>query len=187
MAATRPALMTVDDLLELPDDDQRRVELLRGECLEMPPAGFEHSHIGGWILFHINRYLLEHPIGAAAGEGAGFIIQRDPDTLLSPDVAFVSNERLPPPEERTGYLHAVPDLVVEVVSPSDRYSNITDKVLLYLEHGARLVWVIHPSQRAATVYNAASPDTAHILRGDDMLDGGDVLPGFQIPLSALFR
>jgi Uma2 family endonuclease len=187
MAGTRPALMTVDDLLELPDDDQRRVELLRGECLEMPPAGFEHSDIAAECLMAMRGFVREHGLGCVVGEGAGFIIQRDPDTLLSPGVAFVSNERLPPPEERTGYLHAVPDLVVEVVSPSDRHSTITDKVLLYLEHGARLVWVIHPSQRAATVYNAASPDTAHILRGDDMLDGGDVLPGFQIPLSALFR
>lgn len=182
MATTR--LMTVEDLANL-DDTPGRYDLIRGELIRMSPAGFRHGVLGMRIARKIADFVDEHALGEVPLSETGFILARNPDVMLAPDVAFVRSDRLPPIDEQTGFLELAPDLVVEVVSPSDLSRNVHAKVMEYLRCGVQLVWVVEPESCDVTVY---LPDrTSRILTGDDVLEGGTVLPGFQLPLSDVFR
>lgn len=176
--------MTAEELLTMPDDGQRH-ELVKGRLVSMSPAGNEHSTVGSIVAHYLWTYVLEHDLGIVTGADGGFIIERDPDTVYAPDAAFVRAERLPPKDERRGYLELVPDLVVEVFSPSDRAREVAIKVRRYLEAGAQLVWVVFPATRTVEVHR---PDGSRTTVGaDDELDGEDVLPGFLLPIAKLFR
>ena len=170
--------VTADELLRIPDDGWR-YELLRGRLLRDPPAGAEHSWLGVTLGASLRDFVHAANLGFVFGADCGFKIATDPDTVRAPDVAFVAAARLPagPPP---GYVPFAPDLAVEIVSPSDRMSDITRKVIDYLDAGTRLVWVIDPSTRTAAVHRGRGD--VLMLREDDMLVGGDVLPGFRLPL-----
>ncbi len=180
MATT--ALLTAADLMEMPDRDVRH-ELIRGELTDMNPTGFQHLEIGGLLNRRMGTFAEQHDLGVVGGE-AGFILTRDPDTVLAPDIIFVRADRLPPKDERLGFLELAPDLVVEILSPSDRAIEVNEKVVVYLEAGVRLVWIIDPRRRSVTAY--AADRTARVLVEGDDLDVGDVLPGFRLPLTELF-
>jgi Uma2 family endonuclease len=182
MATTR--LMTIEDLVALGDEPGRN-DLIRGELIRMSPAGARHGEIALNIGAYLWAYVREHELGKTYGAETGFILARNPDVLLAPDVAFVRAERLQADEEQSGFLELAPDLVVEIVSPSDRSNDVSDKVMEYLQAGVGLVWVVEPRRKLVNVY---LPDhTSRILSGEDELDGGDVLPGFRLALSEIFR
>lgn len=178
-----PAPMTADQLAELPDDG-RRHELVEGELRTMAPAGGQHGQvaltIGGLVWSHVRQ----NGLGRCYAAETGFVLHRDPDTVRAPDLAFVSSARSSG-EADSGFLDEVPDLVVEVVSPSDRASEVTQKALVWLDHGVRLVWVVDPRARLVTVHQPG--DVIGLIRGEDaVLDGGEVLPGFRVSLADLF-
>ena len=182
MTATKP--MTAEELAALPDDGYR-YELVRGELVRMAPAGGWHGQIGMRFGRYIGVYVDEQKLGAVFNAETGFFFARDPDVVRAPDVAFVRTSRLPPEEDRWGYLPLAPDLAVEVVSPSDAMTDVLDKVLAYLEAGTQMVVVVLPRRQVLQVYG---PDrTARVLGLDDIFDGGDVLPGFRLPVAAIFR
>jgi Uma2 family endonuclease len=105
--------------------------------------------------------------------------------VLCPDTSFVRAERLPEGDYPEGFLEHPPDIAVEVVSPSDRMADVNAKVDEYIRSGTALVWVVEPRRRTVTVYR---PDlSVQLLVEDDVLDGGDVLPGFNLPVSSIFR
>jgi Uma2 family endonuclease len=183
MAATTAKLFTAEELQALPDDGQR-YEIVRGELVQMPPTGFEHSDIAGGIVTRLNNFVWRDHLGRVASEGAGFMLSRGPDMLLSPDASFVSRERLPAVGDRAGFLNLAPDLVVEVMSPHDTVSEVAEKVSIYLQAGVRLVWVVLPKQRLVHVY--ANEHEIKILHVGDTLDGGDVLPGFSLTVADIF-
>ena len=131
------------------------------------------------IVLHVR----EQKLGEAFGAETGFVLARNPDTVRAPDVSFVRQERLPR-EVSTGYFPGPPDLAVEVTSPNDTYSEVHEKALSWLEHGTRLVWVIDPVGRRATIYR--SSDDVSVLGPDAELTGDDVLPGLAVPLHDLF-
>jgi Uma2 family endonuclease len=184
--ATMPvgtALMTAEDLAALPDD-HHRYDLIRGELVRMAPSGGDHGRIAIGIGARVWLFVTQHKLGAVYAAETGFTLARNPDSVLGPDVAFIREDRLPPWAEQQGFPEVAPDLVVEIVSPSDRANEVTDKVMEYLDAGVKLVWVVHPRQRIVTVY---TPDRiAHILREEDELDGGDVLPGFRLLVEEIF-
>ena len=124
-------------------------------------------------------------MGSGVGANTGFFLSREPETVVAPDAAVVRADRLPPRSERTGYLDLVPDLVVEVVSPSDSQPEIDAKVGLYLAAGARLVWVAYPRPRSVRVHRPGREPVE--LSEGDVLDGEDVLPGFRLPVADAFR
>jgi Uma2 family endonuclease len=101
-----------------------------------------------------------------------------------PDIAFVRAERAPRGEARRHFPRLAPDLVVEVLSPSDRASEVVAKLELYQEAGVSLLWLVDPEKETVTVIAAGRP--AAVLKSDDTLDGGDVLPGFTIPVAEIF-
>ncbi len=175
-------LLTAADLLEMPDDGVRH-ELIRGELTGMNPTGFHHLEIGGLLSRRMGTFAEQHGLGVVGGE-AGFVFSRDPDTVLAPDIVFVRADRLPPRDERQGFLALAPDLAVEILSPSDRAIEVNEKVVIYLQAGVRLVWIIDPRRRTVTAY--AADRTARVLVEGDDLDGGDVLPAFRLPLTELF-
>ena len=183
-APSRGGPRTAEELAELPDEGSR-FELIDGVLLEMPPAEFDHGLISATIVSRIDRFVRDHGLGRVVGAETGFILARDPDTVLAPDAAFISADRMPPPGQRHGFAALAPDLVVEVVSPTDRAAAVADKALRWIEAGTRLVWVIYPDRRLVAEH---LPDgTVHLRHGDDILDGGDVLPGFRVPTRELFE
>lgn len=157
-------------------------DLIRGVVQPVTPGGNPHWRLTGFLDRRVGAFVEERGLGAVGPEG-GFILGRNPDTVLGPDVAFVRAERLPPLSQE-GFLEFAPDLAIEVVSPSNTRAQISEKVAIYLEAGTNLVWVVDPPRRMGTVFAPSRP--ARTLRDGDSLDGEDVLPGFTLPLPELF-
>lgn len=178
-----PMLMSADELLER--GDVGRCELVEGELRAMAPAGFEHGRTSMRCGSRVDRFVEKHRLGIVVGAETGFRIGRNPDTVRGPDVAFVSTARLPPAGERAGFLELAPDLAVEVVSPSDRAAEVLAKAQAWVAAGSSLVWVLYPTQRVVAVHRAGTDTVVHLSAGDT-LDGGDVLPGFRVPVVELF-
>jgi len=174
---------TIADLARIAASDDR-YELIRGELRRVSPTGGEHAGILIELGFHLRGFAGQRGLGRVFGGDPGIILARNPDTLLAPDLAFVRADRLPPPNELPGFFRIVPDLVVEIVSPSDPPRDVEEKVALCLAAGVRLVWLVHPARRTVTVY--APNDQPRVLGPADTLDGGDVLPGFRLPVAAVF-
>jgi Uma2 family endonuclease len=180
MVTTSP-ITTAQQLLEAAIPQP--CELVRGELVTMSPAGFDH----GWIAYNVATALGDHVtqrrLGRVVAAETGFWIEEDPDTVLAPDVAFVRAERIPPGGQR-GFFRGPPDLAVEVLSPSDRASEVNEKVQQWLAAGTVVVWVVDPPARSVTVYR--SRREAVILGMGDVLTCEDLLPGFQTPVADLF-
>ena len=176
-------LLTADDLLRL-DAEGVRGELIRGELSETMPAGHRHGKIITKLIMRLGAFIEPRELGTLVASDSGVWLERDPDTVREPDIAFFSAEKIPLDADIPGYAEEVPELVVEVVSPSDRRAAINDKALMWLRYGARLVWVVRPDVRAVDVHREGSPVVA--LGENDALDGMDVLPGFSCPVRDIF-
>ena len=179
MATTK--LLTAEDLWEISEPGEH--ELLRGELRSMPPVGGEHAEIGTNLVTMLWTFVSARQLGRVYTPDAGFILARHPDIVLSPDAAFVREDRLPPREQRRRFLSLSPDLAVEILSPSNDPERISEKAQLYLAHGTQLVWIVDPRTRTVTARSAS--DTA-VRHPDDTLDGGVVLPGFRVRVARLF-
>lgn len=175
--------LTVEELSELPDDGLRH-ELVEGELVSVAPAGFEHGDLAMELAFHVKAFVRARSLGAVLAAETGFVLRRKPDTVRAPDVAFVRAERVPPRDQRRRFAVLAPDLVAEVVSPTDRAGEVNGKVAQWLDAGVRLVWVVDPENRVVVAHEPGG--VAHLLREGDELGGGDVLPGFRLPLAELF-
>lgn len=181
MATTN--LLTAADLAEMPDDGYQ-YELIRGVLAKMPPPGFEHGALGHEIAWWLENFVRPRGLGRVVVE-AGFWFENDPDLVMAPDVAFVRTDRLPPRQERTGYLTIPPDLAVEVVSPSQSEPDVVAKAAEYLRLGVPLVWAVFPRRQSATVFRAGR--APRVVNLGEALDGEDVLSGFRLPLADIFR
>ena len=124
---TTRTLVTADELLRMPDDG-KRYELIEGELIEMAPAGFRHTNIGARIIGLLFQHTDKNDLGELMNADGGVFLQRDPETVRVPDIGFISKERLPPGEGPSGFIDIIPDLVVEVVSPSDRAVQVQAKI-----------------------------------------------------------
>ena len=180
---TEAKLLTAADLLRL-DGEGVRGELIRGVLCETMPAGIEHGRIVMDLAYELNTFIKPRRLGTLVGSDSGVWLDRDPDTVREPDIAFFSAERISLNARITGYAEVSPDLVVEVASPSDSRREVHDKAHMWLNHGARLVWVVQPETRTVDVYRPDEPVAT--LREQDALDGLDVLPGFICDVGAVF-
>jgi Uma2 family endonuclease len=181
MATTK--LMTADELLAMPDDG-RFWELVRGELREVSPSGIRASAVAVAISAWLMIYVIERELGIVTGADGGFVLERDPDTVLAPDVAFIRQDHVPPEDELLRFGQVPPDLVVEVVSPTDRPRAVAEKVAIYLAKGVPLVWVVDPATRSAEVHRPGRQPRR--LTIDDAFDGEEIVPGFRLPLSQVF-
>lgn len=175
--------VTADELLAMPDDGLRR-ELVDGEVFVSPPPGEEHGVVAARFLVKLGSHVFAHDLGIVHAAETGFRISENPDTVLAPDVAFVSRARVERAAVGKGYRAGAPDFVVEVVSPGDSFAEVEAKVARWLAAGCRMMIVVNPARRAATVYR--SRDDITLLTEHDTLDGGDVVPGWTLPLRDLF-
>jgi Uma2 family endonuclease len=175
--------ITIEELEKMPQTDAR-VELVEGEIIKMPPAGHEHGKIALAIGSILRDFVVRHKLGDAYAAETGFVLKRSPDTVRAPDAAFVTAERAEKMEGKEGFFPGPPDLAVEVISPNDSDEDVEAKVLDYLQAGTRLVWIIRPRTRTVTVYR--SREDIRLLTAEETLEGGDVLPGFSVPVREIF-
>ena len=172
--------MTADDLLHT-SIPGKRSELVRGVLYVREPAGDRHSRVVMNLTLRLGAHVEARGLGQLFAAETGFTLSQTPDTVRAPDIAFIRRERLP--DVTTGFLQIAPDLVVEVLSPSDRPGETLAKVDDWLKAGAQLVWVIDPERRQALVYRLDG--TVSILEDEGALEGESVLPGFTGKLAAI--
>jgi Uma2 family endonuclease len=183
-------LVTADDLLLL-SDKAWHYELVQGRLVRMSPAGLDHGALEMWLGSVLLHFVDENELGLVSGGEPGFLLSQpgEPDTVLAPDVAFISADRLPAPDAREwkGFPRLAPDLVVEIASPSQYRPEMAVKAKLWLDAGVRLVWIVWPASRQVDVWRSAPAVEVRTLDGSDVLDGEDVLPGFTFPIAQLWR
>ena len=186
--ATR-TLLTADEFLVHPAARERS-ELVRGALRVRSPASGVHGLVAGTVYWLLSAHVRAHRLGTCFPDSTGFCLSipgDEEDSVRAPDVSFVRGDRLPAGGLRVGdgFLHLAPDLVVEVLSPSESASSLDDKLADYLAAGTRLLWVVDPSLRRVAVHAPTAPTRR--LGERDTLDGGDVVPGFAVPVVALFE
>ena len=180
MVTTR-AITTADELFEA--GDIGRCELIRGQLVMMTPAGGEHARLTTRVALRVGNYVEQRRLGLVYAGDPGFIIERDPDTVRAPDVAFIAADRAAEMHTRR-FMSGVPDLAVEVVSPDDRPKEVIAKAKQWIAAGCKLVWVVDPSPKTISVYR---PDgSTQLLYEADELHGDAVLPGFVINVADIF-
>ena len=179
MVVTR---ITVDEFEATCGDE--RVELIDGVAVPMTPASNRPARIGARITILLGMHVLPRQLGSLYNAEGGFVIFPDRQTVLAPDVAFVRAGREPRGEAELHFAHLAPDLVVEVISPSDRDRDIQAKAAMYQEAGVPLIWVVDPQAQTVTVLALGQAPVK--LTAMDTLDGGDVLPGFRVAVSEIF-
>ena len=162
----------------------KRAELVRGDLIVMTPAGGRHGQVAHRVGLVIGNHVLDRNLGRVFAAETGFLLQRAPDTVRAPDVAFVAADRLSTGEIPAGFLEMAPDLAVEVVSPSDSATAVQAKVDDWLRAGTRLVWVVDPATRSVTVHRPASP--AAVFPEPSTLDGAPVFFDFNVAVRDLF-
>jgi Uma2 family endonuclease len=175
--------VTADDLSLMPDDGFR-YELVKGELRRMNPAGNVHGRVTMSVAWRLAQYVEENQLGTVYAAETGFRLASDPDTVRAPDVAFVSRARVEMVGEVEGFWPEAPELAVEVVSPDDSYTDVEEKVFDWLDVGTKMVVVINPRQRSSTVYK--SPTDIIALAEADVLDGGEIVPGFELAIREIF-
>src|SRR5438270_6910604 len=175
-------LLTAEEFFLLPGpEDGSQQELVRGEVITMPPAGGLHGVSCNKAGRRIGNFVEDNDRGTVTSNDTGFFTERDPDSVRGPDIAYWSKERLP--VVPVGYIEISPDMVVEVLSPSNTSKKIRVKLKEYFTRGVRLVWVIAPEDRTLTIYR--TPDEGRVLHETATVTGEDVLPGFTCRLSDL--
>ena len=176
---------TVADLLALAGDE-RHYELVRGDLMMMSPTSPKHGRYASRLDRALGTYVEEHDLGEVYTAEPGFLLHPEPEPVVrAPDVAFVRKDRIPLEEEQHGFWELAPDLVVEVISPSETAQEIQKKVQDYLTAGTGLIWLVYPDTRSVVEYRSRT--RIRELTIDDTLEGGGVIPGFQYPLRSLFR
>lgn len=183
--ATRESvvLMTPDEFLLHPVADGKP-ELVRGELRVTPPAGGPHLCVATNVVVLLSVYLKGRALGRAFGDG-GYELVQLARTVRAPDASFVRADRLPAEGIGPGLIKLAPDLAVEVLSPSESASELEEKLDDYLTCGTRLIWVVDPVRR--TVMIVASDAPVRWLREGDILDAGNVIPGFTCAVADLFE
>jgi len=175
-------LYTADEfeaLLATPEYRDRRLELIDGEIVEKMPTE-EHGVIAALIAHYLMRFVLPRRLGRVGVE-IRVQLDDDPRNVRLPDVSFSRGTQ---PMRTRGSLTTAPELIVEIKSPDDRFRALRASASYYLAHGCRMVWLVFPQQRIVEVY---TPEDDTVLSVDDTLTGGDVLPGFTLPVTEIFK
>ena len=170
-------LLTAEEFLRLCEQRVIKGELVEGVVYETVSAGGEHGEVAATIALIFGNHVRPNRLGRVATSDSGVRLERDPDTVREPDVAYFSAETLPLDVKVRGFYEVVPDLVVEIVSPDDSPEYVAQRVAMWHSFGVALVWAVYPVARTV----AAHPlnGTALLYTEDDTLDGGTVLPDFR--------
>ena len=169
--------MTMAEFLE---NDFEGYEYVKGELVQMAPPSMEHGEISISVIRYLDLHVHTHQLGRLYTAETTFQLE---DRLVKPDVAFVATNRLP--ENRRKGSPVAPDLAIEIVSPTDKQYDVTEKAFAYLKSGTRLVWVIEPVAKTVMIYRSETDFT--LLTCEDTLTGEDVVEGFTCPVAQLFE
>lgn len=180
-------LLTVADVAALPSSlpsGDVKYELEDGRLIVMPPPGDIHGNIQANFstVLKVNGQAMG--LGKARAE-VGLILRRNPDRLTGPDAVFITNASLPIRRSNEGYLETIPELVIEIRSPSETGPAVRSKVDEYLAAGVCVVWVADPGPETVTAYRLNQPQ--QVFGPTDLLTVPDVIPGFQVPVAELFQ
>lgn len=178
-----PQHMSAEQLAALPDHGQRH-ELVNGVLKMMSPAGGRHGRVASRLCRLLGNHAEPSGLGAVFAAETGFILSRDPDTVRAPDVAFVREDRIAALDDITGFVPLAPDLVGEVISPSDSFSEVEEKTLFWLSSGVKVVMVVDPENR--TVRVRRGPNQVELYAESAELCVDDILPGWRLNVSELF-
>lgn len=176
-------IMTADELLH-DTAYEKGYELVQGRLIKMSPTGGIHGFIVGDATRIIGEFVAANQLGRICGAETGFLISRNPDTVLAPDIAFVQASRVPTGPTAEGFLPLAPDLAVEVASPDQYRPKMAAKARDWLAAGVSMVWIFWPKRKEIDVWQPGQPMVTR--KATDTLDGGSVLPGFQHPVSGFF-
>ncbi len=168
--------MTLEEFLE---SDLEQYEYVNGELIPKMPTSLKHSKISVNLILPLGLHVRENQLGDIHVSSAGF---RVGERMLIPDIAFVSNSRIPDDMNKAAPIP--PDLAVEVVSPTDVLGRIVEKAFAYLAAGTQVVWVVEPKSKTVIVYR--SETDIKLLTRNDTLTGEEVVEGFSCPVAELF-
>lgn len=177
---TTTQLMTAEELIKL--DEPYRYDLVKGELLTMPLAGFQHGTVAMNIALLLGAYVKANNLGFICAAETGFKLESDPDTVLGPDVSFVARDCVVTVSQ--DYYPGPPDLAVEVLSPGDRRSRVERKTSLWLLRGTKSVWLVNSRQRTVEVVRADGERKLY-HESDELVD--DTVPGFCVAVSQIFN
>ncbi len=175
--------ISIEEFYELASEDFRG-ELVNGKLRETMPTSILHGIIAGRIAILLGVFLLQNKLGEVLTAETGFILFGGIKTVRVPDVAFLSNEKLADVKNFDKFFEGTPDLAVEVISSSETYNDVQEKLEDYLSAGVRMVWIVRPKQKTVTVYRSLFD--FKVLRESEELDGADVLPNFKCDLQNIF-
>jgi Uma2 family endonuclease len=176
-------LTTADELLAMPDDGYR-YELIEGELIRMSPAGARHGRIAVRLSTRLALHVETHKLGEVYAAETGFKLRSNPDTVRAPDVAFIARARVELGGDPEGYWAGAPDFAVEVMSPNDTNKETVKKAKHWISAGAKLVWVVNSRKRSVMVYKSLTD--IFEVHENDVLDCGEVVPGFRLAVSGIF-
>jgi len=172
--------MTAEELIRLPDDAHRH-ELVQGELLTMSPVGFTHGAVTANLTLLLKLYVKTNNLGRVVVGDVGFKLETCPDTVLAPDIAFITHDRVV--IASPGFHSGPPDLAVEVMSQWDTLPQVARKTALWLRLGAKSVWNVNPRRRTVEVVRADAV-RRFFHETDELVD--DTIPGFRVPVSEIF-
>lgn len=179
--SAQPKIWTDEEFMALPDNGDR-YEIVDGELKVVGNSGMLHGHIASVLIFFLSGLIRTHRLGVICDSSTAFKMKSG--NKRSPDVSFVSKDRLKGLKKLPkGFFEGAPDLAVEVISPSNTFDEIHQKIVEYFESGSRLVWVINPDEETVLVYRGATPD--RLLKKTDFLEGEEVIEGFRLAIAEL--
>jgi Uma2 family endonuclease len=184
MITGAPAITTADELWRMRPDGLRH-ELIRGEHRTMTPAGADHGGVTNTFSYLLTAHVKPRKLGKVFAAETGFVLSRNPDTVVGADVAFVRSDRIPPDGLPKAFWEGAPDLAVETISPSDALADVEEKVDAYLAAGARAIVVLNPRRKTITTHRPGrDPSVQHV---GETLQLDDVVPGFSCPVASVFE
>jgi Uma2 family endonuclease len=181
--STSTQLMTAEELIRLPRG-QYRYELVNGELITMSPAGHDHGRVTLRIASPLSLFVWDQKLGEVFAAETGFKLTSNPDTVLAPDVCFIKEDRAKEQRKAKGYWPGPPDLAVEVFGPDERKAKVQAKALEWLRYGTTEVWLVDLRHETVSIYR--SDKEVITLTIEQELSGGNLIPGFRLPLSEVF-
>ncbi len=182
-SSTATQIFTAEQLLQMPKDGYR-YELIEGALIKMSPAGSKHGQVALTVAGLLWQHVRAHKLGVVFAAETGYKIASNPDTVLAPDASFLRQAEIDRLGETEKFWPGAPDLAVEVVSPNDTAREVREKVAAWLAAGTQMVWVVDARKHTITVHRKQA-DVA-VLTGNDVLDGADVVPGFNCKVAEVF-
>jgi len=172
------------DFVNLTENHDRHFELIRGEVFEMSRPSRIHGMVMNFIAVQLTLWLMKGNSGSIATGDSGVVLDRDPATVVGPDVAYFTDaDNID--EAPKKWTEVPPVLAVEILSPSERPKQVATKIEEYLQAGVKLVWYVDPESRTVTIHRPNSEPLT--LGAQDELSGGEELPGFSCQVADLFK